>query len=240
MKILLIISIFVFCFLIGKINKKNLNNSLYIAIVAVFTPIVFLNQINTPTFIAFIFSLLFLLFFDLTTNKIFKKILFIITLTYFSFAILYLSGILNNRLEIDYQKLFIIDNSNFETIKKFQVNALYLPKILRPIIFNFFQIIFVFFVRTINYLWIDKLITFLGFTVIYLIYFAFTKKKNRYLLIFPILVVAMGILHRNPNNNLIFLFTLPSLVLFFIKNITKLNIPFLVTMILLSCLYSFI
>jgi len=240
MKILLIISIFVFCFLIGKINRKNLNNSFYIALATILTPVVFLNKINIPIFIAFIISFLFLFLFDLTKNKFFKKILFIVTLIYFSFAILYLSGIINNRLEIDYQKLFVIDNSNLETIKRFQLDALYLPKILRPIIYNYFQIIIAIFIRVLNYLWLDKVISYFGFAFIYLFYLASIQKRNWSYFIFPIVVVLSGILHRNPNSQFIFLFCLPTLLLFFIKNIKKINTPILFITILINCLYSFL
>jgi hypothetical protein len=240
MKILLIISIFVFCFLVGKINKKNPNNSLYIALATIFTPVIFLNKINIPIFIAFITSFLFLFIFDLTKNKFFKKILFTVTLIYFSFTILYLSGILNSGLKIDYQKLLVVDNSNLETIKRFQLDALYLPKILRPIIYNYFQIIFVIFTRALNYLWLDKIISYLGFTFIYLIYLAFIQKRNWYYLIFPIIVILSGILHRDPNNQFIFLFCLPAFLIFFIKNIKKINTPFLFITILINCLYSFL
>jgi len=240
MKILLIISIFIFCFFVGKINKKNQNNSSYIVIATIFTPIFLLNKINISTFTAFIISFLFLFTFDLTKNKFLKKLLFIATLIYFSFAILYFSGILNNRLELDYQKLFIIDNSNLETIKRFQLNALYLPKILRPIIYNYFQIIIAIFIRALEYLWLDKIISYFGFAFIYLIYLASTQKRNLSYLIFPIFIVLIGSLHRDLNSQFIFLFCIPALLFFFIKNIKKINITILLITILINCLYSFL
>lgn len=240
MKTLLIISIFIFCFFIGKINKKKINISFLIAIAAIFTPIIFLNKIDSKTFIAFIISLLFLFLFDFTKNKLLKIIFFSITSIYFCLIILYLSGILNNNLEIDFQKIFLIDNSSLETIKRFQLDALYLPRILRPIIYSYFQIIIAIFARVVNYLWINKIFTFLGFTFLYLIYLAFINKKNRYFLIIPILVILIGILHRDPNNYLIYLFSIPPLLLFFIKNINKINISILFSTILISCLYSFL
>lgn len=240
MKTLLIISIFIFCFFIGKINKKKTNISFLIAITAIFTPIIFLNKIDSKTFIAFIISLLFLFLFDLTKNKLLKIILFSITSIYFCLIILYLSGILSNNLEIDFQKIFLIDNSSFETIKRFQLDALYLPRILRPIIYSNFQIIIAIFARVVNYLWINKIFTFLGFAFLYLIYLAFINKKNRLFLIIPFLVILIGILHRDPNNYLIYLFSIPPLLLFFIKNINKINISILFSTILISCLYSFL
>jgi hypothetical protein len=240
MNILLIFSIFIFCLLIGKINKKNIKNSIYIAIAIIFTPIIFLNKIDTQTLIAFIFSLLLLIIFDLIKNKVFKKILISIISLYFVLVVLYLSGILNNKLAIDFQKLFIIDNSNFEIIKRFQLDALYLPKIIRPIIYNYFQIIFMVIIRSLNYLWIDKIITYLGFAFIYLTYIAFTKKKDFLYLIIPILIVITGTLHRDPNNIIIYLFSIPIFLLFFVKNINKINIPLLFTTISISCLYSFL
>jgi len=240
MKILLIFSIIAFCFFVGKINKKNKKNSFYIAIAIIFSPVIIFNKINTQTFIVFLFFLLLLFVFDFTKNKLLKKILFLITLIYLSLAILYLSGIINNRLGIDLQKLFIIDNSSFETIRRFKLNALYLPKFLRPIIYNYLQIIFIFFVRALSYIWIDKLITYLGFAFIYLIYLTITQKKNKIYLFFPIIIVLSGILHRDPNSQLIFLFSIPAFLLFFIKNINKLNTSILFTAILISCLYSFL
>lgn len=240
MKILLIFSIIAFCFFVGKINKKNINNCFYIAIAIVFTPVIFFNKINIQTFIVFIFSLLLLFIFDFTKNKLLKKILFLIISIYFSLTILYLSGIINNKLEIDFQKLFIIDNSSFETIKRFKSNALYLPIFLRPVIYNYLQIIFIFFVRVLNYIWIDKIISYLGFAFIYLVYLAITQKKNKIYLIFPIVIILSGILHRDPNNQLIYLFSIPAFLLFFIKNINKLNNSILFTAILISCLYSFL
>ena len=240
MKILLIFSIIAFCLFVGKINKKNINNCFYVAIAIIFSPVIIFNKINTQTFIAFLFFLLLLFIFDFTKNKLLKKILFLITLIYLSLAILYLSGIINNGLEIDFQKLFTTDNSSFETIRRFKSNALYLPRILRPIIYNYLQIIFIFFIRALNYIWIDKIITYLGFAFIYLAYLAITNKKNKIYLIFPIIIILSGIMHRDPNSQLIFLFSIPAFLLFFIKNINKINIYILFTSILISCLYSFL
>ena len=143
-------------------------------------------------------------------------------------------------MEIDFQRLFIVDNSSLGTIKRFQQNALYLPKILRPIVYNYFQIFFVIFIKILNYLWIDKIITYLGFALVYLIYLSFSVKKNIHYLIFPLIVVLVAVLHRDPNNYLIYLFSLPPLMVFFIKNIKKLNIPLLITTIFITCFYSFL
>ncbi len=240
MKILLIFSIIIFCFLVGKINKKNFINSFFISIAIIFTPVFISNKIDIKTFFIFIFSLFFLFLFDLAKNKFIKNILFLSTLIYLILAVLYLSGIINNHLEIDFQKIFFIDNSSFETIKRFQLNALYLPKFLRPLMFNYFQIFFIFFIRTLNNIWIDKIIIYLGFSFIYLIYLAINNKKNRVYLFFSILVILSGILHRDPNSQLLFLFLIPPLLMFFTKNINKINISILVITILISCLYSFL
>ncbi len=242
MSLLLSISIFVFCFIIAKINKKNLVNSICISASIVFTPLFLFNKIDIQTLVVFIISLLLLLLAitDFIKNKTLKKILFLTTTIYFILAILYLTGIINSKMEIDFQRLFIVDNSSLGTIKRFQQNALYLPKILRPIVYNYFQIFFVIFIKILNYLWIDKIITYLGFALVYLIYLSFSVKKNIHYLIFPLIVVLVAVLHRDPNNYLIYLFSLPPLMVFFIKNIKKLNIPLLITTIFITCFYSFL
>jgi hypothetical protein len=240
MSLLLPISIFIFSFFLSKINRKKIVIPIFISISIIFTPLFIFNKVETQTLIFFIPSLLLLIVTDLSKNKILKKILFLVTLIYFSLSILYLTGLINNKMEIDNQRLFIVDNFSLETIKRFQQNALYLPKIFRPIIYNPFQLIFITFVRILNYLWIDKVITYLGFSLIYLIYLSLLVKKNIHYLIIPLVVILTAILHRDPNNHLIYLFSLPPLILIFIKNIKKINIFLLLVLILISCLYSFL
>lgn len=239
MKILSTFSIIIFCLVIGKFNKKSFKNSLFISIAAILTPVFISKKIDIQTFFIFFFSFVFLFLFDLVKNKFIKKILFLSILIYFCLAILYLSGILNHQLEIDFEKLFFMDNSSFEIIKRFQLNALYLPKSLRPLVFNYFQIFFVFFIRTLSYVWIDKIIIYLGFSFIYLLYLTI-KKKNKVYLFFSIIVFLMGVLHRDPNNQLLFLFSIPTFLIFFIKNTDKINIYLLFLTTLISCLYSFL
>jgi hypothetical protein len=238
MRLLLILSILSFCFILAKVNKKQISTSLYLAISSFLSPIVLFNQINSQVFILFIISLLLLVLIDLIKNKTIKKLFFTLTVIYFSLVILYLTGILNNNFKIDLQRLFVIDNLSLGTIKRFEQNALYLPRILRPVVYNDFQIIFITLTKVINYLWIDKIITYLGFAVIYLMYISIPKKKNKYYLLIPFVVILTSVLHRNPNNYFIYLFSLPALIPIFIKNITKFNKLILFILISISCLYS--
>ncbi len=238
MRLLLILSILLFCLILAKVNKKKISTSIYVAISSFLTPIVIFNQINSQVFILFIFSLLFILVVDLIKNKTIKKIFFILTIIYISLVILYLTGVINNSLEVDFQKFFFIDNLSLETIIRFKQSALYLPRILRPIAYNYFQIVFVTLTKVINYLWIDKLITYLGFTILYLMYISIPKKENKYYLLIPLVVILMSVLHRDPNSYLVYLFSLPALILIFIKNITKFNKSLIFILIPISCLYS--
>lgn len=240
MKLLLIISIFIFCFIISKINKKSISNSILITLAATFTPIILLGQFTPKILTTFIISLLLLTIFDLTKNRNIKKFLFIVSLLYLAFIILFLTNIINSNLEVDIQRLFFINDQGLETIRKFQRNALYLPKILRPLIYNPLQIISTIFVRTLNYLWIDKIINYFGFSFIYLGYLAFTKKKNLYLLALFLIIVLSGVLHRDPNNYLIYLYSLPVFLFFFIKTIDKLKPSILFLTLLISCFYSYL
>jgi hypothetical protein len=238
MRFLLILSILFFCFILAKINRKKISTSVYIAISSFLTPIVLFNQINSQILILFVVSLLLLILIDLIKNKTIKNIFFTLTIIYFSLAILYLTGIINNNFEFDLQRLFVIDNLSLGTIKRFEQNALYIPKILRPVAYNNFQIIFITLSKVINYLWIDKIITYLGFAIIYLMYISIPKKTNKYYLLIPLVVILSSVLHRDPNNYLIYLFSLPALIPIFIKNITKFNKSLLFILISISCLYS--
>lgn len=240
MKLLFIVLIFIFCFFIARINKKNIFNSILIAIVAIFTPVVLRGQITLQTLLAFLLLILLLTIFDLTQNLIIKKTLFIISLFYSVFIILFLTSIINTKLEIDLQRLFFINDLALDVINRFQENALYLPKVLRPFLYNPLQIISTIFVRTLNYLWVDKIINYLGFAFIYLGFLAFIKKKNLYLLTIFLAIVLSGVLHRDPNNYLIYLYSLPVFLLFFIKTIDKANPTILFLTVLISCFYSYL
>lgn len=242
MKILSVFLIIIFCFFIGKLNKKSFQISFIFSIAIIFTPVFILSKINKQTFCFFLFSCIFLILLDVIKNRFLKKILFLLMSVYYCLIILYLSGIINNKLEIDFQKLFFINDSSFEIIKRFQSNALYLPKLLRPLIFNYFQIFFVLLVKSLSYVWIDKIIVYLGFSFIYFAFLSFsnTRKSNKNYLFIPIIIFIIGNLHRDPNGQLLFLFSIPSISAFFIKNVQKINISFTVITILISCLYTFL
>lgn len=238
MKFLLILLVFFFCLIIGKLNKKKIKFSILISIAFIFTPVILTSQINNKIILNFCLSFLVLILIEIPKNKLLKNIFFILAIIFYSYSILNLSEIINTKINIDTQKVFFIDNSSFDTIQRFRQDALYLPVKLRPLIYNSFQIVLVFIGRIINYLWIDKLIEFLGFPILYLTYLSFKNKNNLKYLLFPILIVSFFVLHRDPNTSLIYLFLIPPLILFFSKNIKNINFCLLLIIALFSFLYS--
>ena len=239
MKVLLILLIAIFCLIIGKLNNRKLSFSVLIATVFVFSPLVLFYQISTSILVTFSISLLLCILYEIFNNIKIKKFLFAFIIIFYGYSIFRLTGIIDINFNFDIQKTFIIDNSSIETINRFKSNALYLPVFLRPIVYNNFQTILVILIRTISYLWIDKLITFLGFAILYLAYLAFKNKTNRYLLLLPLFVILFSVIHRNPNTQLMYFLSLPILILFFTKNITTIkNHLILLVIVLINYLYS--
>lgn len=237
MRILLILSIIIFCLIIGGLNKKKVKFSFVLSLAFVFSPVVFFPQINNKIFISFCLSFLMIIFLEVFKNKIIKNILLFLIIIFYGYVILNLIEIINIKANIDIQKLFFIDNLSLDTIKRFQENALYLPIFLRPIVYNPFQLLIVLFKRIINFLWFDKLIEFLGFSVLYLIYLSFKIRKNTKYLLILVLIVTFFVLHRDPNTYLNYLFLIPPLILFIFKNTNKINFKFLLIFIILNFVY---
>lgn len=239
MKVILILLIVIFCLIIGKLNNRKPSFSILIATVIVFSPLVLFYQISTPMLVTFSSSLLFFVLHETFNNIKIKKFIFAFIIIFYGYSIFRLTGIIDTNINFDIQKTFIIDNSSIESINRFKNNALYLPVILRPVVYNNFQIILEILIRTVNYLWIDKLITFLGFAILYLAFIAFKNKTNRYLLLLPAFIIMFSVIHRNPNTQLMYFLSLPVLILFFTKNITTIKKPLVVPVIvLITCLYS--
>lgn len=239
MKVILILLIVIFCLIVGKLNNRKLSFSILIATVFVFSPLVLFYQISTPMLVTFLASLLLCILYEVFNNIKIKKLLFALFIIFYGYSIFRLTGIIDTNINFDIQKTFIIDNSSIETVNRFKDNALYLPVMLRPIVYNNFQIVLEILIKTASYLWIDKLITFLGFAILYLAYLAFKNKTNRHLLLLPLFIIMFSVIHRNPNTQLMYFLSLPILILFFTKNITTIKNPLVIpAFVLINCLYS--
>lgn len=240
MKGLLILSIFVFSFLITEKNKKPLK-ALLISLSFAFAPVIMLSEISPQILISFLFFLfLFFLLSNFEKNSITRKILFYIIIFFTILTTLYLSGILNGKLLIESKNIYVFNFSNIEKIRKFQSEATYLPTILRPLIYNYSEIIYEVLVRSFYFISLNKIITFFGFSFIYLIYLALSVKKNFHIFLIPLiilLIIPQSILF---NSQYLYLLSIPSLLFIFNKNINKINIPVLLLTILISYIYSFL
>lgn len=231
MKILLYFSILIFTLLTCRISKIKNKTTLLILLSVLLTPVLLSSTLNQETLILFSFLLLLIFFFDFTKKNIVKKGVFVITSLYLFITILYLNGIISNG-NIDYERLFYIDNHSLSIIKTFQTTALYVPIKLRFLIFNQTHIIFALLKRITSAIWVSNFISYYSFTFIYLLFLSLKKRKNLHLLFYIFIVMLSGILPRNPNNYLLYLFSLPIFILFFIKNVRSINIKiFIISLI---------
>ena len=85
------------------------------------------------------------------------------------------------------------------------------------------EIFFDILTRFFYHLSINKLITYFGFTFFYLIYLSLLKKKNYQYLIMPLVITLINILEYKTFSQIVYLFSLPLFLTFFIKSISKLN-----------------
>lgn len=238
MKGLLILSIFIFSFLIGRKNK-NPFNSFLISLSLVLAPVIALSEISLQTLVLLVlYLLLFFLLSNSKKNSVIRKILFVTILIYTTLTTLYLSGIFNNKLQIELKNIYVFNSSNIDIIKNFQSEATYLPIIIRPIIYNYSEIIFEIIVRSLYFISLDKIVTFLGFSFIYLIYLALLAKKNFLIYTIPSIILLIVSQSTFINSHYLYLLSIPSFIYIFNKNIKRINIPILLSTVLISCLYS--
>jgi hypothetical protein len=240
MKILLILSIFISVLILGKIHKNNIKTRVIIAISFLTSPLILFGKIEKILFFFYFVSLLLAIFYELVKGRTLKYILFSLILIFNTVSILYLTNILGftSNISIDFKKLYFIDNYSFDIIERFRQNALYLPFPLRSFVYNPFQIILTIIFRIINFIWIPNLISFLGFSILYLIYLSFKKINDFKLLSSLFLITTLSVLHRNPNTFIMYLMLCPSLLIIFSKSIKNINLKFSSIIILISFLYS--